>query len=470
MIKKSVFNIPFILILIITISSCEKNDNNQLKEYVHKKDSAFKYEIVETFSADTWKEYKIKMVSGTWLTEKEVNHTEWWHWITIIVPNNVLETEALLIIGGGSSKDRKPKKVSELLINAALETKSIVAEISNIPFQPLNYTNDNKDDRYEDDLIAYGWRKFLEGGAKNNDVIWLARLPMTRAVVKGMDVIQKVASDINIKIDEFVVAGASKRGWTTWTTAIADDRVIAIVPIVIDLLNVVPSFDHHWRCYGEWSPAINDYVNEGITEWMGSKEYNRLLELVEPYSFTDQLLIPKFLINATGDEFFVTDSWKFYWDRLIGDKYLQYVPNGNHGLTGTYNPGSLVAFYNAIITNSKIPEFNWSVSNDSIYLEVNTDANYTVKSWEAINENTRDFRVPVIGRSWKSDEINITLNNKYYLHVSKPKTGYKAGLLEITIDSGGNYPFVFTTGTLVSPKSYPFIPFKPRDPKGKRIK
>ena len=66
MIKKLVFNIPFILFLIITISSCEKNDNNQLKKYVHKKDSAFKYEIVETFSADTWKEYKIKMVSGTW--------------------------------------------------------------------------------------------------------------------------------------------------------------------------------------------------------------------------------------------------------------------------------------------------------------------------------------------------------------------------------------------------------------------
>ena len=470
MIKKLVFNISFILFLIITISSCEKSDNDQLKQYVHKKDSAFKYEIVETLSADTWKEYKIKMVSGTWLTEKEVNHTEWWHWITIIVPNNVLETEALLIIGGGSSKDQEPKKASELLINAALETKSIVAEISNIPFQPLNYTNDSKHDRYEDDLIAYGWRKFLEGGAKNNDVTWLARLPMTRAVVKGMDVIQKIASDININIDEFVVAGASKRGWATWTTAVVDDRVIAIVPIVIDLLNVVPSFDHHWRCYGEWSAAIDDYVNEGITEWMGSKEYNRLLELVEPYSFTDQLLIPKFLINATGDEFFVTDSWKFYWDRLNGDKYLQYVPNGNHGLTGTYNPGSLIAFYNAIITNSKIPKFNWHVSNDSIYLEVNADANYMVKSWEAINENTRDFRVPVIGRSWKSDEINITFNHKYYLHVSKPTTGYKAGLLEITIDSGGNFPFVFTTGTLVSPNSYPFMPFKPRDPKGKRIK
>ena len=195
---------------------------------------------------------------------------------------------------------------------------------------------------------------------------------MTRAVVRAMDVIQEVTNNININVEEFVVAGASKRGWTTWTTAVVDDRVIAIAPIVIDLLNVTPSFDHHWRCYGEWSPAIDDYVNEGITEWMGSREYDRLLRLVEPFSFIDQLSIPKFLINATGDEFFVTDSWKFYWDDLIGNKYLQYVPNGNHGLSGTYNPVSLLAFYNAIIKNTKIPEFNWHVSNDSIYLEVNS--------------------------------------------------------------------------------------------------
>ena len=470
MIKNLTINISYILFLFITISSCENSDNNYLKEYVYKKDPAFKYEIIDTFYGDGWKEYYIKMVSGTWLTEKEVNHTEWWHWITIVVPNNVVETEALLMIGGGSNKDQEPRKASEILINTALGTNSVIAEISNIPFQPLNYANDTKDDRYEDDLIAYGWKKFLEQGAKDADVSWLARLPMTRAVVKGMDVIQKVTSDFKITIDKFVVAGASKRGWTTWTTAVVDNRVIAIIPIVIDLLNVMPSFDHHWRCYGEWSPAIDDYVNEGITEWIGSKEYNRLLELVEPYSFIDQLQIPKFLINATGDEFFVTDSWKFYWESLIGNKYLQYVPNGNHGLTGTYNPESLVSFYHAIITNSDIPKFNWYVSNDSIYLNVNTDANYTVKSWEAINENTRDFRVAVIGKSWKSNKINTTSNDKYYLHVSKPKTGYKAGLLEITIESGTKAPFVFTTGTLVSPNSYQFMPFKPKVPKGKRIK
>ena len=31
-----------------------------------------------------------------------------------------------------------------------------------------------------------------------------------------------------------------QRGWTTWTTGIVDKRVIAIVPIVEDMLNINP--------------------------------------------------------------------------------------------------------------------------------------------------------------------------------------------------------------------------------------
>ena len=34
--------------------------------------------------------------------------------------------------------------------------------------------------------------------------------------------------------DTFVVSGESKRGWTTWTTAAVDPRVVAMIPIVMD--------------------------------------------------------------------------------------------------------------------------------------------------------------------------------------------------------------------------------------------
>ena len=200
--------------------------------------------------------------------------------------------------------------------------------------------------------------------------------------------------------------------------------------------------------------------------WTGSKEYARLMELVEPYSFIDQLTLPKFLINATGDEFFVTDSWQFYWDDLVGDKYIQYVPNANHGLNGTYNLGSLVAFYNAVITDSAIPKFDWSVSVDSIYLEVYSAEDYKVTKWAAVNENDRDFRVPVIGKVWISTEIPQTSDNRYAVHFSKPENGFKAGLLEVVFESGTEVPFTFTTGTVVTPDAYPFGLFTPNKPQG----
>ena len=451
---------------ILILAGCDSRHNKHMEEYVRTADPAFRYNIEETFNGEGWTEHRVKMVSGTWLTKQEVNHPEWWHWVTIVVPDEVTETEALMVIGGGSTEDEKPQAANELLVQAAVGTKSIIAEISNIPFQPLNYVNDEKDDRFEDDLIAYGWRQYLEGGAKDEDVEWLAHIPMTRAVVRAMDVVQEISADLNKPVDSFVVAGASKRGWATWTTAIVDDRVIAIIPVVIDVLNVESSFNHHWRCYGAWSPAINDYINEGIMDWTGSKEYARLLELVEPYSFIDQLTLPKFLINATGDEFFITDSWQFYWNDLVGDKYIQYVPNANHGLNGTYNLGSLVAFYNAVITESAIPKVDWSVSADSIYLEVLSDVDYKVTKWEAVNENARDFRVPVIGKVWKDSELSKTSNNQYAIHFPAPESGYKAGMLEIVFDSGTEVPFTFTTGTVVTPNTYPFGLFKPDVPQG----
>ena len=154
---------------------------------------------------------------------------------------------------------------------------------------------------------------------------------------------------------------------------------------------------------------------------------------------------------------------------MVGDKYIQYVPNANHGLNGTYNLGSLVAFYNAVITDSAVPNFNWSVSTDSIYLQINSNEDYKVTKWEAVNENDRDFRDPVIGKVWKSSELSKAPDNQYAIHFSAPENGYKAGLLEIVFESGTEVPFTFTTGTIVTPDAYPFSPFTPKESKGTPI-
>ena len=46
------------------------------------------------------------------------------------------------------------------------------------------------------------------------------------------------------------MAGASKRGYSTWHVAAVDPRVIAIVPIVMDELNFADNVQHHYRSLG----------------------------------------------------------------------------------------------------------------------------------------------------------------------------------------------------------------------------
>jgi len=457
-----------VLTMLFILAACHAPETTSdtttfpLKEYVMAEDEAFSYEVVETVDGETWTEYRIRMISGTWLTEQEVDETEWWHWVNIIIPDEVRETESMMIIGGGSRRDTIPIQAEYWMVETAIATGSIISYVSNIPFQPLNYKEDQKEDRSEDDLISYGWRQYLESGASEDKVEWLARFPMTRAVVRAMDVVQEISESDQKPVQSFFVTGASKRGWTTWTTAAVDDRVIGIAPVVIDLLNIVPSFHHHWQCYGDWSPAVQNYVDEDIMDWLDSEEFCVLLETVGPYSFIDHLKMPKYLINGTADEFFVTDSWKYYWNDLKGDSYLRYVPNGNHGLRGTPAQANLVSFYQATITETEIPAFSWNISNDTIYMEVDAENSYMIRKWEAVNETDRDFRIYVVGEeAWEMETLDLQTDGEYAIPITKPDSGFKAALLEVDFNPDSDFPLTFTSGTVVTPDIYPFKPFKP---------
>ena len=205
-------------------------------------------------------------------------------------------------------------------------------------------------------------------------------------------------------MSSFVVAGGSKRGWTTWTTAAVDKRVVGIVPIVIDMLNVEPSFIHHWEAYGFYAPAVGDYTAMGIMDWQGTKEYRNLMKIVEPYEYRDRFTMPKFLINATGDQFFLPDSSQFYFDALPGVKYLRYVPNGDHSLKDTDALETLVACYNAVLTKAPLPRYSWKTEADGSLRVQTVDKPAAVKLWQATNPNARDFRVESIGRVWTSSD------------------------------------------------------------------
>src|SRR5262249_35007282 len=143
---------------------------------------------------------------------------------------------AFVNVGGGRNGGKAPDQASPQSIRMAKTTNSVVAELKMIPNEPLVFNNDGKP-RTEDDLLAYCWVKVMDTG----DVTWAPRLPMVKSVVRAMDTVTALMASEQgreVAVNKFVVAGGSKRGWTTWLTAAADKRVVAMVPIVIDVVNV----------------------------------------------------------------------------------------------------------------------------------------------------------------------------------------------------------------------------------------
>ena len=432
-----------------------EEEYTSMSDYIESTKNEFSYDIQEVIYEENWTGYHIKMISGEWLDSKKVDQVEWWHYVDIIIPKQTTSSTGIMFIDGGE-KSEDYFRLDAQSIRNAIKTEAVIVNVSNIPFQPLNFLSSEQDSFEEDDLIAFAWNKFLKQGAKQKDVEWLPRFPMTRAIVRAMDLAQEIVLQNDIVVKDFVVSGASKRGWTAWTTAAVDSRVKAVVPMVIDMLNLVPSFENHYRSYGEFSPAVQEYVNYNIQDWLGTEEFQVLMSYIEPFSFIDKFTMPKYIINAGSDEFFSTDSWRFYYDKLPGEKIIRYVPNKNHSLDGRYLTEDLVSYFYRVINDIEIPSLSWNLSDNKLIAELDYDGDYDVSVWTAKNDNGRDFRLWEEGELWEETSIGKLANNKYELNVSSNLKGYKATMIEFTIDPESEFPLIISTGPFVFPEKYPF--------------
>jgi PhoPQ-activated pathogenicity-related protein len=428
-----------------------------LDRYVAAPDPHFAWKAVRTIPARGVTATVLEMTSQQWLTTAEVQQPIWTHWLIVARPERVTSDIGLLYIGGGAN-DGKPPEVSGWLADFARDTGTVVAELRMVPNQPVVFTDDpERKPRYEDDFVAYTWNTFLRTG----DDRWPARLPMTKAAVRAMDAITAFIATPEggaARVERFVVSGGSKRGWTTWTTAAVDRRVIAIAPAVIDLLHIEPSFVHHWRAYGFWAPAIQDYVDHGIMDWRGTPEFAALMRIVEPYEYRGRLAMPKFILNAAGDEFFLPDSWQFYFDDLPGEKHLRYVPNTGHGLDDSDAIQSLHAFYSSIVTNRPRPSVQWRFEDDGTVRVTASEAPLRVRLWQATNPSARDFRIDVLGPQYRASDLQPSGPNTWAARVEPPAKGWTAYFVELTFPSGSRHPFTFTTGVRVTPDTLPHPP------------
>ena len=433
-----------------------------LDDYVHSIDGSYEYEVIKRVSGEGFTTYIVDLTSQTFLTKKDINRTKWKHWLIIVSPDQIKHTTGMLVIGGGDNDGSVPKEPDQLALEYAKATNSVVATLGMVPNQPLTFVGENKP-RWEDAIIAYSWDKYLTTGEER----WPLRMAMTKSAVAAMDTIQSVLLEEEDKeIKKFVVTGASKRGWTTWTTAGVDSRVEAIVPVVIDLLNLEPSFMHHWNVYGFWAPAIQDYVDMEITDWWASEEMRSLIRLVDPFSMKERFEMPKLLVNAAGDEFFLPTSSQFYFDELPGEKYLRYVPNANHNVSeGTDALETILAFYASILNGVDRPKFSWELEKDGSIRVLSGSKVKEVIMWSATNQKARDFRKDTIGNSWEPKVLQQNEDGTYVGIPIKPKKGWKAYFIEMTYETPFGLNLKLTTPVRVIPDTLPFEYQTPKKPK-----
>ncbi|HHW76480.1 MAG TPA: hypothetical protein GX399_05515 [Xanthomonadaceae bacterium] len=443
------------IMLILSPVGASLAADTALDRYVARPDPNYNFTLYLTRRETGYTAYFLRMISQQWRSAAEVDRPLWEHEIVIVVPQFGLDSTdtAILLIDGGDNEGPPIDTVTEVAGVAAVTTGAVLAVVRQVPNQPLYFADDPGRGRQEDEILGYSLDKALDTG----DPEWAVHLAMTKAAVRAMDTIQIFLADRGKSIRDFLVMGGSKRGWTTWLTAAVDKRVKAIVPASIDMLNLGRQFVHHWEAYGFYAPALRDYVEFDLPCRMQTPQGQALLRVVDPYAYRDRYTMPKLILNATGDQFFVTDSSRFYYGDLLGPKWLRYTPNTDHKQSEDTIIKAL-SWIDDILDNKTSPQITWTLEENGALRVTPTAQPRQVRLWQATNPVARDFRLEAIGSAWTSQVLAPAADGSYVGNLRLPATGWTAYLVEVTFPTAGAIEpdQVYSTGVQIVPDTLPY--------------
>lgn len=437
MIKRHIQLILTILFLsfvsITTNAQVPLTPQTALQSYLNNGDKTYHWELKGSYLVGDVKAYDLLLTSQQW------HEFVWTHQLTILVPNEKFFDGALLFITGGANKKGLPNwkgqddKFLAELATISKKNKGMVVLIRQTPNQPAY------GDLTEDALISFTLHNFKEDG----DYSWPLLFPMVKSAVRGMDAVQEFSKKtLNHDINRFVVSGASKRGWTTWLTGASDKRVVAIAPMVIDILNMPVNLDYQVKMWKDYSVQIEDYVKLGIPQTASTDKGAAITAMVDPYSYRKKLTMPKMLFMGTNDEYWTVDAIKHYIDSIPGENFVHYVPNVGHDLGDKKQAmAALSAFYGQTLTGTPYPlcQPTLTYSKKGISLKVNATSDVLVDAilWSA-NSTDTDFR----NEKWEGKSLELKKKTSVVsTSQAFPANGYRAFYLDLKYKdaNGGEY-------------------------------
>ncbi|MCG9677019.1 PhoPQ-activated protein PqaA family protein [Vibrio sp. Isolate24] len=422
-------------------------------------------ELIKSEAKDSIDIHHFKLISQYWPnTPLENIGKEWEHTLIIYVPHTIKHHQALLYINGGTNVPQdahgNPQPESLALQEIASNNASIVVDLHDVPNQYL-FFNDGIP-RKEDSIVAYSWNRYMDDPA--NNAYWSAHLPMVKSVVQAMNAVQEASRNQGFtKPEHFVLAGASKRGWVAWLTSLVDTRVSGLVPIAADILNTDDNIRHIHDSIGDWPIAFHDYVSQGVVDRIDTPNFTKLMRIEDPLAYSnlpeyaDRLSIPKYIINASSDDFFTPDSLLQYIDKLSGENMVRILPNQSHSIDSKIISTALNEYYAMFLDNHSYPSVTWRYDKKHIVITTDFVPEKQATLWSAYNPNGRDFRIFPTNIRYSANTIKGRCDEKkctFTLPKVTNTAGWTSRFIEFNYKEG-KHEITVTSPAFVSPNTYP---------------
>jgi PhoPQ-activated pathogenicity-related protein len=416
--------------------------DDDLASYVARRDESFGWRELASGKLGDVEYVEYLLTSQTW------RGIAWKHQLFILRPGSMPKDarQGLLFITGGSWKSEYDgeRKEADLPMQALLfahlakKLGTPVGVLRQVPFQPMF-------DLKEDALIAYTFDQYLQTGESG----WPLLLPMVKSTVRAMDAMQKIARERwNVSLDSFTLTGASKRGWTAWLTAATDKRVTAVIPMVIDVLNMGAQMDHQRATWGALSDQIRDYNSLAMPTSLKSERGATLLSMVDPFSYRKQLTQSKLIILGTNDRYWPLDALNLYWSGLPDPKRVLYVPNQGHRLQDLERVvGAVSAAHRYAASGRPLPSTTWSFATSPRALDIRVKTDRPagrVLIWSA-RSDTPDFR----DAHWSSSECTQK-DGSYVCSSARGDKGYTAVFAETAFSDSDDLSFSTSTTVCIA--------------------
>jgi len=181
--------------------------------------------------------------------------------------------------------------------------------------------------------------------------------------------------------------------------------------------------------------------------------------------------MPKLVVDAGGDEFFLPDDNLWWWPNMSDPKHLLMVPNAEHSLaTGIVSIlDAAGAFFHGFLTKDTVPTFSWAIDPSTGAITVTNPPNQAqpieVVMWYAYSAKgtgRRDFRLvagpqphlqPVL---WLPMELVPVETNTWVANTPAVEDGrWVAFLVTVLYKGPAKLPYQFTTQVSIWPQTFP---------------